>query len=81
MIKMKYNNKKASFTLFEVLVSLIILSITISGISKLFKTSSDIEVYYELIDAQNNFAQFNFINDTKNIKFNTNTISHLKKEN
>ena len=70
MINIKHNNLKPSFTLFEVLVSLIILSLTISGVTKLFKTSNDVEVYYELIDAQNNFTQFNHVIETKNIKFN-----------
>jgi prepilin-type N-terminal cleavage/methylation domain-containing protein len=70
MISIKYNNLKPSFTLFEVLVSLVILSITIGGVTKLFKTSSDIGVYYELIKAQNNFTEFDNISETQNIKFN-----------
>ena len=70
MINIKYKSLKPSFTLLEVLVSLIILAITINGVAKLFKTSNDIKVYYELIDAQNNFIEFNNISKTKNIKFN-----------
>ena len=67
--KNNHNYNTKAFTLFEVLVSLIILSMTISGVTKLLKDSNDIEIYYELIDAQNSFNEFGIVNDTKNIKF------------
>ena len=59
---------KNSFTLFEVLVSLIILSVVISGISKLFVNNNTNKIYYELQDIENNYIENNKVNNTNNIK-------------
>jgi prepilin-type N-terminal cleavage/methylation domain-containing protein len=58
-----------AFTLFEVLVSLLILASILSGATKLFKSSNNIEIYYDLIDLQNSFDQYHTVKDDQNIKF------------
>ena len=58
-----------AFTLFEVLVSLLILTSVLSGVTKLFKSSNNIEIYYDLIDLQNSFDQYRIVKDDQNIKF------------
>jgi len=68
--KNKIKNIRA-FTLFEVLISLVILSITISGISKLFNSNNNIETYYSLQHLENEFISSQTIKETSSIKFNT----------
>ena len=62
---------KNSFTLFEVLISLVILSIVISGISKLFVKNDINQRYYELQIIENNYIENNLIKNNENIKFRT----------
>lgn len=62
---------KNSFTLFEVLISLVILSVVISGISKLFVSDDTNQNYYELQTIENDYIEQNKINSTQNIKFRT----------
>ena len=62
--------KKNSFTLFEVLVSLIILGITISGIARVFTQENINETYYQLQSLENNYIENNIISNTNKIKFN-----------
>ena len=59
---------KNSFTLFEVLVSLIVLSIVISSISKLTIDNDTTEIYYELQTLENSFISSGVVNQTENIK-------------
>ena len=48
---------KTCFTLFEVLVSLIILSIMLISISKLLVDNTNLEVYKKLQKDENSFIQ------------------------
>ena len=59
---------KNGFTLFEVLVSLIVLSMVISSISKLNMNNNTTEIYYELQALENNFISSGVVNQTENIK-------------
>ena len=61
--------KKNSFTLFEILISLVILAIVLSGIQKLFVNNNSISVYYELQKLENDFVSDEIIGETDNIKF------------
>ena len=60
-------NKK-SFTLFEVLVSLVILSVVISGVSKLYTKKETTETYYELQNMENEFIATKKVTSTQTIK-------------
>jgi prepilin-type N-terminal cleavage/methylation domain-containing protein len=60
---------KNSFTLFEVLVSLVILAVVLSSVKKLFIDDNSIPVYYELQELENNFISTKTVFDTQNIKF------------
>lgn len=60
---------KKGFSLFEVVLSFIILSIVIVNISKSFKNSDNIENYYELQKQENSFIEFRSVNSTHKIKF------------
>ncbi len=62
---------KNSFTLFEILISLILLSIIISGISKLFVNDDYNSKYNELQIIENNYIEHKVINNSENIKFRT----------
>jgi prepilin-type N-terminal cleavage/methylation domain-containing protein len=64
----KYISKRA-FTLFEVLISLVILGIVLSSISKLFIKNDSIKTYYELQDIENNYIENKTIQNSENIKF------------
>lgn len=48
-------NLKKSFSLFETIISLIILSIVISGFSKLFTSKISYQTYKDLQDIENQF--------------------------
>jgi len=63
-------NNKNSFTLFEILISLVILSIVLSGVKKLFVDDNSVATYYELQSLENDFISTNKVEDTLNIKFN-----------
>ena len=60
--------KKNSFTIFEVLVSLVILSIVVSNISKLYSQKDTSKTYYELQNMENEFISTNKVSSTQNIK-------------
>ncbi|MEA3497985.1 MAG: prepilin-type N-terminal cleavage/methylation domain-containing protein [Campylobacterota bacterium] len=61
---------KNSFTLFEVLISFVILSVVISGISKLFSGNDTNNNYYKLQKIENNYIENNTIINSDNIKLN-----------
>ncbi len=60
---------KSAFTMFEVIISLVILSIVLSSILKLFTTQNNTKIYIELHHHQNNFTSTGKISDSENIKF------------
>ncbi len=60
-------NKK-SFTLFEVLVSLVILSVVISGVAKLYTKKETVTTYYELQNMENEFVSTGKVTNTTQIK-------------
>jgi hypothetical protein len=62
-------NKKKSYTIFEVIISLIIFSIVLSSMQKLFIDNNTIPIYYELQNLENEFILTNKVHDTKDIKF------------
>jgi uncharacterized membrane protein (DUF106 family) len=59
---------KKSFTLFETILSAIILSIVINSIYKLVVDNNSLGKYYTLQKIQNNFIQNNTILEDANIK-------------
>jgi len=61
--------KKNSFTLFEILISLVILAIVLSGVQKLFVDNNSVSIYYELQELENDFISDKIIGETDNIKF------------
>jgi len=61
-----------AFTLFEVLVSLVILSVMMISLTKLYKNDDTIQTYYELQNIENNYIETKSINNSENIKFNSN---------
>ena len=63
------NTYKKGFTLFEVLISLVILGVVLSGISKLFVKNDDVEIYYELQRIENNYIETKTVQNSENIKF------------
>jgi len=60
--------KSRGFTLFEVLVSLVILSVLILSLTKLYTQDDNIQTYYELQDAENKYIESSILITTKNIK-------------
>ena len=56
-MKKQYNLGKISFTLIETLISLIIISILISGFSKFINNNSNYNIYQDLQKAQNEFIK------------------------
>ncbi len=63
------NISKKGFTLFEVLISLVILGVVLASVSKLFVKNDDIEIYYELQKIENNYIETKTIQNSENIKF------------
>ena len=59
--------KTKAFTLFEVLVSLVILSVMMLSIIKIYTQDDTIETYYELQNIENTYIETNTIPYTKNI--------------
>ncbi len=64
--------KNKAFTLFEVLVSLIILSVLMFSLMKLFIKDDKIQIYYELQNIENNYIKTGHIDNSKNIKLKSN---------
>ena len=62
---------KKSFTLFEVLVSLVILGVVLGGIVHLYSKSDPLSIYYELQDIENNYIESHIVKSTKNISLQT----------
>ena len=62
-------NNKNSFTLFEILISLVIFAIVLSGVQKLFVDNNSISTYYDLQKLENDFISTKTIGETPNIKF------------
>ena len=61
--------KTKAFTLFETLISLVILSITISGLVNLFSTSNSYQTYKDLQEQENNFYLKGTVTSNDKIKF------------
>ena len=67
---MNYNPlNKNSFTLFEVIISLIILSIVISSVVKLYTKNNSVKIYYNLEKMENEYITTKKVTNSDNIKF------------
>ena len=64
-------NPKA-FTLFEVLISLVILSVMILALTKFYTKDDTVSIYYELQSIENNYIENKTIQSSENIKLNHN---------
>lgn len=62
---------KNSFTLFEILISLIILSIALSSLIKIFTPNENIQTYNELQEIENQYIQNGTVLNSQNIKLHT----------
>lgn len=60
---------KKSFTLFEVILSLFILSITLGVVNRLFVNDHRFEEYKQLLNMENQFIKVNKIDNSENINF------------
>lgn len=60
-----------SFTLFEVIISLVLFSIVIPIIVNIYTTNNNIETYYNLQGIENNYAQSKKVIETKTLQFQT----------
>jgi len=60
------------FTLFEVLVSLVILSVMMFSLTKIYTQDDTIEKYYELQNIENHYIETHTIKDSENIKLKQN---------
>lgn len=66
---LKFQNiSKKGFTLFEVLISLVILGVVLTSVSKIFVKNDDIEIYYELQKIENTYIETKTIQNSENIK-------------
>jgi len=63
------NISKKGFTLFEVLISLVILGVVLASVSKIFVKNDDIKTYYELQKIENNYIETKTIQNSEKIKF------------
>jgi len=63
---------KKSFTLFEVLVSLVILGVVLTFLLKLFSPNDNIDTYYELQTIENQYNESGTINQSEKIQFQKN---------
>jgi len=61
--------KKNSFTLFEVLISLIIFSVAISSLQNIFIVHDDYEIYKELQMCENGFEEDGVVPQSDKIRF------------
>ena len=68
---MKLNFKKKGFTLFEVLVSLIILGVILLSIMKFYTQNKEIEIYSELQTIENIYTEHKTISNTQNVILNS----------
>ena len=60
------------FTLFEVLISLVILSVMILALTKFYTKDDTVSIYYELQSIENNYIENKTIQSSENIKLNNN---------
>jgi len=65
MVKVIQNK---AFTLFEVLISLVILSVMMFSVTKLYTEDETIQRYYELQKIENNYIENKTILSSQNIK-------------
>jgi len=63
--------KSKGFTIFEVLVSLVILSVLMLSLINLYTQDDQIQTYYELQDAENKYIESSILITTKNINLKT----------
>lgn len=63
------NFKKNSFTLFEVLISLVIFSVVISSLQNIFIVHDDYEIYNQLQQYENEFEKSGSVPQSDKIKF------------
>jgi len=63
---------RRGFTLFEVLVSLVILSVIMLSLTKLYREDNSLKIYYELQSIENSYIETQTITNTQNIKLNHN---------
>ena len=63
---------KKSFTLFEVLVSLVVLAVVFTIVLKLFVCNDDIDTYYELQSIENQYNESATIKQSEKIKIESN---------
>jgi Tfp pilus assembly protein PilV len=66
---LKTNLNTKSFTLFEVLISLVILSVALIALLKLSSQSDDLEIYSDLQELQNNYYENKTVEQTEQIRF------------
>lgn len=64
-----HNTFKKGFTLFEVLISLVILGVVLASVSKIFVKDDTLEIYYELQKIENKYRETKIVQDSENIKF------------
>jgi len=62
-------NSYKSFTLLEVVVSLVIIGVIFGNISKFMMGNNNLNIYYELIKQENNFIVNDDIENSKYINF------------
>ena len=60
---------KNAFTLFEVILSLFILSVTLTSVSKIFAQSGSYEIYNKLVVMENSFTKNKTVENTGDIVF------------
>ena len=60
---------KKSFTLFEVLVSLIILGVVLTLVLNIFNSNDNIKTYYELQTIENQYNESGTIKQSEKIQF------------
>ncbi len=61
--------EKNAFTLFEVILSLFILSVTLTSVSKIFVQSDSYEIYNKLVVMENSFTKNKTVENTGDIVF------------
>lgn len=60
------------FTLFEVLVSLVILSVLLLSLTKIYTQDDSIDIYYKLQNMENSYIETNTIISNEKIKLKQN---------
>lgn len=60
--------KHKGFSLFEVLISLVIVGVMLLSLSGIFADDQNLEIYYELQEIENHYVQTQTILPSENIK-------------